>query len=137
VYAARVAKPASLKLAQEYLCRNQERAYLAIWYSQARRLTQELTLTRDVFHENILTMDALYVDLVEDSLWIRMELMERSLADVGWPCCGRPHVQERMIARFASDVSFTMNFLCNKRGTDSLPLAIGTFGFRIPSKANI
>jgi len=78
-------------------------------------LHKELTLTRDVFHENILTMDPYMWNLVEDSLWIRMELMERSLADVVGLVADGLMVQERMIARFASDVSFTMNFLCNKR----------------------
>src|ERR1700722_7294504 len=65
-------------------------------------LQRELTLMKGVRHEFVLGMDALYVDLVEDSLWIRMELMEKSLADVIE--CGFM-IQERMMARFSSDVS--------------------------------
>jgi serine/threonine-protein kinase CLA4 len=68
-------------------------------------LERELKLLRGVQHENVLGMDALYVDLLEDSLWIRMELMERSLADVVALVGEGLMVQERMIARFASDVS--------------------------------
>jgi serine/threonine-protein kinase CLA4 len=68
-------------------------------------LHRELTLMKGVRHEYVLGMDALYVDLVEDSLWIRMELMERSLADVVGLVEDGLMVQERMIARFASDVS--------------------------------
>ena len=68
-------------------------------------LQRELTVTRGVWHENVLGMDALYVDLVEDSLWIRMELMERSLADVIGLVEEGLMLQDRMIARFASDVS--------------------------------
>ena len=69
-------------------------------------LEREMKLLRDVQHEHVLGMDALYVDLVEDSLWIRMELMERSLADVVGLVGEGLMIQERMIARFASDVSF-------------------------------
>jgi hypothetical protein len=68
-------------------------------------LERELKLMKGVRHEFVLGMDALYVDLVEDSLWIRMELMERSLADVVGLAGQGLMVQERMIARFASDVS--------------------------------
>lgn len=55
---------------------------------------------------HLLIMEAMYVDLQEDSLWIRMELMERSLADVvalveqG----NLERIDEKVAARFASDV---------------------------------
>jgi hypothetical protein len=68
-------------------------------------LQRELKLMKGLRHENLLGMDMLYVDLVEASLWIRMELMERSLADVVGLVEEGLMVQERMIARFASDVS--------------------------------
>jgi hypothetical protein len=42
----------------------------------------ELTLMHDLHCENILTMDALYVDPMENTLWIRMELMTRSLSSI-------------------------------------------------------
>jgi hypothetical protein len=56
---------------------------------------------------HVLIMEAMYVDLQEDALWIRMELMERSLADVV-ALVEEGHVErtdEKVIARFASDVS--------------------------------
>ena len=59
---------------------------------------------------HVLIMEALYVDLQEDSLWIRMELMERSLADVV-ALVEDGHMEkmdEKVVARFASDVSICM-----------------------------
>lgn len=105
VYAARVVKPEALGLPSDV-------AFVAIknvpilpsGSPKLLDLQKELTLVRGVLHKNVLAMDALYVDLVEDSLWIRMELMERSLADVVGLVAEGLMVQERMIARFASDV---------------------------------
>ncbi|ESK96721.1 ste ste20 paka protein kinase [Moniliophthora roreri MCA 2997] len=74
-------------------------------------LRRELVLLRGVSHPNILSMDVLYVDLVEDSLWVRMELMERSLADVIELIDGGLMLQERMIARFTSDIVEALTFL--------------------------
>lgn len=68
-------------------------------------LQRELSLMKGLGHENVLGMDGVYVDLVEDSLWVRMELMERSLADIVGLIGGGFMLQDRMIARFASDVS--------------------------------
>jgi hypothetical protein len=46
---------------------------------------RELEGLRGLWCEHVLGMDALYVDLVEDALWIRMKLMEHNLADMwGW-----------------------------------------------------
>ena len=45
-------------------------------------LRRELELSRSFRHPNILCMERLYVDVAEESLWIGMELMDRSLADV-------------------------------------------------------
>ena len=73
-------------------------------------LKKELVLMRGLWHENVLGMDALYVDLSEDSLWIRMELMERSLADIVGLVGDGLMLQDRMIARFASDVGFAFHF---------------------------
>jgi hypothetical protein len=53
--------------------------------SGSAKLTEvlhELTLMRDLRCENILAMDALYVDPIEDTLWIRMELMTKSLYSI-------------------------------------------------------
>ncbi|KAF8731601.1 hypothetical protein AX14_004586 [Amanita brunnescens Koide BX004] len=74
-------------------------------------LERELKLMQGLSHEYILGMDALYVDLVEDSLWIRMELMERSLADVVSLVDSGLVLLDRMIARFASDVLQALQFL--------------------------
>ena len=58
---------------------------------------------------HVLIMEAMYVDLQEDALWIRMELMERSLADVVALVEGGhlERIDEKVVARFASDVSRT------------------------------
>jgi len=45
-------------------------------------LRRELELARALRHSNVLHMERLYVDVVEESLWIGMELMDRSLADI-------------------------------------------------------
>ncbi|KAF8626028.1 hypothetical protein AX15_005118 [Amanita polypyramis BW_CC] len=74
-------------------------------------LEKEVKLMKGLFHQNVLTMDALYVDLMEDSLWIRMELMERSLADVVSLVDSGLMLHDRMIARFASDVLQALQFL--------------------------
>ncbi|KAG1732620.1 uncharacterized protein EDB91DRAFT_1151105 [Suillus paluster] len=74
-------------------------------------LRQEMELMRGVHHEHVLRMDAFYVNVVDDSLWIRMELMERSLADVVGLVCEGLSLQERMIARFASDVLLALEYL--------------------------
>lgn len=68
-------------------------------------LHHELTLLKGLTHPNILSLDALYVDLSEDSLWIRMELMERSLADVIGLVEEGLILSDRTIARVTSDVS--------------------------------
>ncbi|OAX34385.1 kinase-like protein [Rhizopogon vinicolor AM-OR11-026] len=74
-------------------------------------LRQEMELMRGVYHEHVLRMDAFYVNLVDDSVWIRMELMERSLADVVGLVSEGLSLQERMIARFASDVLHALEYL--------------------------
>ncbi|KAK0237017.1 STE/STE20/PAKA protein kinase [Armillaria nabsnona] len=74
-------------------------------------LERELKLLKGLMHPNVLGLDALYVDLQEDSLWIRMELMERSLADVIGLVTEGLMLQERMMARFASDVLEALVYL--------------------------
>ncbi|KAI0776756.1 kinase-like protein, partial [Trametes elegans] len=74
-------------------------------------LQRELALLRDVSHGHILTMDALYVDLVEDSLWIRMDLMERSLADIIAYVDEGVMFPEKAIARAAGDVLQALDYL--------------------------
>lgn len=74
-------------------------------------LQRELTLMKGLAgHENVLGMDGVYVDLAEDSLWVRMELMERSLADMVGLVGDGLMLQDRMLARFASDVRLLFCF---------------------------
>jgi hypothetical protein len=95
-------------------------------------LRRELEFARALRHANVLRMEQLYVDVVEESLWIGMELLDRSLADVlavvgedagaGWLSGSDSEVQEgsgtgvveiseRMVARFVWDVSDIHSFL--------------------------
>ncbi|KAL0575316.1 hypothetical protein V5O48_006667 [Marasmius crinis-equi] len=74
-------------------------------------LRRELVLLRGLSHPNVLSMDALYVDLVEDTLWIRMSLMERSLTDVLDLVTSGLVLEERMIARFTRDIIRALQFL--------------------------
>ena len=79
-------------------------------------VSHELSLLKDLDHEHLLLLDAVYVgstckdnstecvSAVDTSLWIRMELMERSLADVIGLVAEGLTLQERLIGRFASDV---------------------------------
>ena len=90
--------------------------------SKLEDLRKEVEVMKRVFEEDrvtssasghssaithVLLMEAMYVDPQEDSLWIRMELMERSLADVvALVEEGRMEkMDEKVVARFASDVS--------------------------------
>ncbi|KAJ7865175.1 kinase-like domain-containing protein [Mycena olivaceomarginata] len=50
--------------------------------SKLGEVVRERRILSDVHCENILHLDALYVDPVEDALWIRMELMTRTLSSV-------------------------------------------------------
>ncbi|PPQ74324.1 hypothetical protein CVT26_004244 [Gymnopilus dilepis] len=76
-------------------------------------LERELRLMRGLGlgHENVLGMDGVYVDLAEDSLWVRMELMERSLADIIGLVGNGLQLQERTMARFTSDVLCALDYL--------------------------
>lgn len=89
----------------------------------------ELCVLKDLDHEHLLLLDAVYVgsnsardedaesaSTVDTSLWIRMELMERSLADVIGLVAEGLALQERLVGRFASDVSGSC--LSMPRGTD-------------------
>lgn len=69
------------------------------------QLRHELGLMSLVRHKHILAADGLFFDFADDTLWIRMELMERSLADVLDLSEVGLVLEEHVIARFASDVS--------------------------------
>ncbi|KAL1745326.1 kinase-like domain-containing protein [Schizophyllum fasciatum] len=83
--------------------------------AKLRDLQHELRLMRGRAHENILGMDAMYVDVAGEALWIRMDLMERSLADVIELVQEGLMLQERMIARFAADILSGLDYL-HKQG---------------------
>ncbi|KAH8987300.1 kinase-like domain-containing protein [Lactarius akahatsu] len=81
-------------------------------------LRGELELARSLRHANVLRMERLYVDVVEESLWIGMELMDRSLADVlgvvgeeAVDDSGPVAVSEKMIARFVWDVLLALSYI--------------------------
>ncbi|KAI9451429.1 kinase-like domain-containing protein [Lactarius psammicola] len=81
-------------------------------------LQRELELTRSLRHANVLRMERLYVDVVEENLWIGMELMDRSLADVlgvvgeeAVDDSGPVTVSEKMIARFVWDVLLALSYV--------------------------
>ncbi|KAF6741373.1 STE/STE20/PAKA protein kinase [Ephemerocybe angulata] len=74
-------------------------------------LRHELSLMRGLSQDNLISLDALYVDLLEDTLWIRMELMERSLADVVALVDGGLILPDRTMARFASDILRGLEYL--------------------------
>ncbi|KAI6117486.1 kinase-like domain-containing protein [Pisolithus croceorrhizus] len=77
-------------------------------------LLHELTLLKNLEHEHILLLDGVYVHTtvaLDTSLWIRMELMERSLADVIALVAEGLALQERMVGRFTSDVLLGLDYL--------------------------
>ncbi|KAF8578876.1 kinase-like protein [Ramaria rubella] len=75
------------------------------------QLLHELSLMSQVRHKHILTTDGLFFDGVGEMLWIRMELMERSLADVLVLNEDGFQLEERVMARFASDVLLALVYL--------------------------
>ncbi|KAM5537386.1 hypothetical protein V8D89_008905 [Ganoderma adspersum] len=77
-------------------------------------LERELTLLKGLSHRNVLTMDSLYVDLVEDSLWIRMELMERSVADAIALVEEGIDLNEKIMAQVARDALDALVYLQSK-----------------------
>ncbi|KAH9837713.1 kinase-like protein [Rhodofomes roseus] len=74
-------------------------------------LRREMSLMRGVRHQNVLSMQEVFVDIVEDALWIKMELMERSLADVLLLVDEGIVVEEKPIALFASDMLHGLSHL--------------------------
>ncbi|KAF8335870.1 kinase-like domain-containing protein [Cantharellus anzutake] len=72
-------------------------------------LAQEVSIMSKVRHEHVLTTAGLFVQ--DNTLWVEMELMERSLADM-LPLVGEGLIfQEAEVARFASDVLSALSYL--------------------------
>ncbi|PCH43123.1 kinase-like protein [Wolfiporia cocos MD-104 SS10] len=119
VYAARVivAPPSASGSAQG--SREQNASYVAIknvpllpnGSPKLVDLQRELSLMKNVRHENVLSMEAVYVDLVEDGLWIKMELMELSLADVLMLAEEGIVMEEKSIARCTRDILQALSYL--------------------------
>ncbi|KAI0759668.1 kinase-like protein [Irpex lacteus] len=107
VFAARVVRSAN---AQEYVAIKQV-ALLPSGSQKLVDLERELRLMKNLRHPNILSMNMLYVDLMDDALWISMELMDRSLADVLNLVEEGVQMDERHIARFAKDTLTALSFL--------------------------
>ncbi|KAI0031462.1 kinase-like domain-containing protein [Vararia minispora EC-137] len=83
-------------------------------------LRRELDLVRGIRHPNVLRFEAVFVDVPGEAIWLGMELMERSLADVlalrdaeGLEDTERRSVRvgERLIARFVWDVLLALSYL--------------------------
>ncbi|OCH90867.1 kinase-like protein [Obba rivulosa] len=122
VYAARVLRPtasASSSTASLPSTARGKPAYVAIknvpilpsGSPKLLDLQRELAVTHGLRHNHILAVDAVYVDHVEDALWLRMELMERSLADVIGLGEEGILIQEKQIAQFASDIVHALRYL--------------------------
>ncbi|VDC02247.1 unnamed protein product [Peniophora sp. CBMAI 1063] len=88
-------------------------------------LKRELELVRGVRHPNVLGFDGVFVDTDAESLWLAMELMERSLADVlslsspdmGLDPAERSKVvlSERLRARCVWDALLALSYLKKQR----------------------
>ncbi|KLO17715.1 kinase-like protein [Schizopora paradoxa] len=76
-------------------------------------LKEEFSLMSRIRHENILSMDGMYVDLSEDCLWIKMELMERSLADMLQLSEEGFMLPEGVIAQFTKDTLHALAYLAS------------------------
>lgn len=74
-------------------------------------LETELRIMKEARHPQILAMDMLYIDLVEDSLWITMERMDRSLADILTLLDEGVQATEAHIGHFAKDVGVRRHHL--------------------------
>ncbi|KAF8183813.1 kinase-like domain-containing protein [Mycena galopus ATCC 62051] len=75
-------------------------------------LRRECELLRGLRCEQVLGIDAMYVDLVEDALWIRMELMERSLTGMISLIKEGLRLQDpRIVARLMSDILHALDYL--------------------------
>ncbi|KIJ24160.1 hypothetical protein M422DRAFT_137603, partial [Sphaerobolus stellatus SS14] len=79
------------------------------------QLKHELNIMSKVRHIHILANDGLFFDYAESALWVRMELMDRSLADVLALGDEDLVIEEPVMARLASDILLALVFL-NENG---------------------
>lgn len=108
VFAARVAASLIPRTEPKYVAIKQV-ALVPSGSPKLLDLGRELQIMKDVRHPQILSMDALYIDFMDDSLWISMELMDRSLADVLNLLDEGVQVTEVHIGRFVKDVRYVWN----------------------------
>ncbi|KZS89384.1 kinase-like protein [Sistotremastrum niveocremeum HHB9708] len=116
-----------------------------------KALERELKVMSKARHVNVLSMDVLYVDMKDDALWIQMELMERSLADVLALYESGLVIGEGLIAGFATDVLQGLQYLQSLKiahrdvrsdnmliGSDGvLKLADFTHAVHVPKKGTV
>ncbi|KAJ6587630.1 kinase-like domain-containing protein [Mycena vulgaris] len=74
-------------------------------------VVRELRTMRDIRCEHILEVEALYIDRVEDALWIRMELMTRTLSSVIELNSAGLVLWDRMIAGCTKDILTALEHL--------------------------
>ncbi|KAI0339084.1 kinase-like protein [Trametopsis cervina] len=74
-------------------------------------LEREMRVMKGLHHPHILSMDVLYIDLTDDALWITMELMDRSLADILALMEDGIVVDAAHIAHFSKDILMALAFL--------------------------
>ncbi|KAJ7471694.1 kinase-like domain-containing protein, partial [Mycena galericulata] len=79
--------------------------------SKLGEVLRELRIMGDIQCDNILEMDALYVDPVEDTLWIRMELMTRTLSSVIELNAAGLVLSDRVIAGCIKDILIALEHL--------------------------
>ncbi|CAL1698166.1 unnamed protein product [Somion occarium] len=114
VYVARLLSggPSSVSLnAEPSFVAIKQVALLPPGSSKLLDLERELKLLKGLAHPHVLNMKSLYVDIVDDALWIRMELMDRSVADIVSLVGEGLVLQEKHMAQVASDVILALDFL--------------------------
>ncbi|KAJ6587597.1 kinase-like domain-containing protein, partial [Mycena vulgaris] len=79
--------------------------------SQFYEVLRELKLLRDMRCDHILGMDGLYVDPFEGMLWIRMELMIRTLSSVIELTAAGLVITDRKIAGSVKDILTALDYL--------------------------
>lgn len=83
--------------------------------SKLVEVLRELRTMRGIRCDNILEMDALYVDRVEeDTLWIRMEFMTRTLASIIELSAVGLLLPDRMVAGCTKDVCVRIFLRCER-----------------------
>ncbi|KAJ7249864.1 kinase-like domain-containing protein, partial [Mycena rebaudengoi] len=83
--------------------------------SKLAELLRELCFMRDLSSDHLVGMDALYLDPIDDALWIRMELMTRSLSSVVQLNSEGLVLADRQISACTRDILYALEYLRNNR----------------------